>query len=134
VFPIEAVYHPLLPFEIPAGVTNPLERMAWRFYDSFTHWYEKARKHTGNPLVEWFLELIEDYKIDGVVFHQARTCRTIHCGQLHQMNVLKRHSDIPMLTLEGDIIDVRNYDEEATHQKIDDFIEVVDAYKKKRQS
>ena len=50
------------------------------------------------------------------------------------MNVLKRHSDIPMLMLEGDIIDVRNYDEEATHDKIDTFIEVVDAYKKKRQS
>ena len=134
VFPIEVVYHPPVPLDITARITNPLERMAWRFYDGMTHWYEKAQKNSRNPFVEWFLELIEDYKIDGVVFHQARTCRTIHCGQLHQMNVLKRHSDIPMLMLEGDIIDVRNYDEEATHDKIDTFIEVVDTYKKKKQS
>jgi hypothetical protein len=39
-----------------------------------------------------------------------------------------------MLMLEGDIIDARNYDEEATHNNIDVFIEVVDAYKKKKQS
>jgi benzoyl-CoA reductase/2-hydroxyglutaryl-CoA dehydratase subunit BcrC/BadD/HgdB len=134
VFPIEAVYHPPVPLEIPANITNPLERMAWRFYDAITHWYEKAQKNSRHPWVEWFLELIEDYKIDGVVFHQARTCRTIHCGQLHQMNILKKHSDIPMLMLEGDIIDARNYDEEATHNNIDVFIEVVDAYKKKKQS
>jgi len=134
VFPIEAVYHPPVPLEIPANITNPLERMAWRFYDAITHWYEKAQKNSRHPWVEWFLELIEDYKIDGVVFHQARTCRTIHCGQLHQMNVLKKHSGVPMLMLEGDIIDARNYDEEATHNNIDVFIEVVDAYKKKKQS
>jgi benzoyl-CoA reductase subunit B len=134
VFPIEVVYHPPLPFEIPGSVTDPLERMAWRFYDGFTHWYEKAQKHTGNPWVEWFLELIEEYKLDGVVLHQAMTCRTIHTGQLHQMKVLKEYSDIPVLLLEGDIVDVRNYNEAATHDKIDAFIEVVDAYKKRKQS
>lgn len=134
VFPIEVVYHPYTPLEIPDSITNPLERMAWRFYNSLTNWYDKARKNTGNPWVEWFLDLINEYKIDGVVFHQAMTCRTIHCGQLHQMNVLREHSDIPMLLLEGDIIDVRNYNEVATHNKIDAFIEVVDTYKKNKQS
>lgn len=133
VFPIEAVYHPLPPLNIPDTVTDPLERMALRFYDSVTYWYQKARRNSGNPWVEWFLELIREYSIDGIVFHQARTCRTIHCGQLHQMNILRKHSDIPMLMLEGDIVDVRNYDEKATHSKIEAFIEVVDAYKRKKQ-
>ena len=132
VFPIEVVYHPPLPFEIPANVTNPLERMAWRFYDNFTHWYDKAQKHTGNPWVEWFLELIQDYKLDGVVFHQAMTCRTIHSGQFHQINVLKKYSDVPVLVLEGDIIDASHYNEAATHAKIDAFIEMLEAYKEKQ--
>jgi len=132
VFPIEVVYHPPLPFEMPASVTDPLERMARRFYDGFTHWYEKAQGHTGNPWVEWFLELIQEYKLDGVVFHQAMTCRTIHCGQLHQINVLKEHSDIPVLMLEGDIIDARNYNEANTHAKIDTFIEILEAYKERQ--
>jgi len=131
VFPIEVVYHPPPPVEIPANVTNPIERMAWRFYDSMTRGHEKARKRSGDTNVEWFLDLIDDYKLDGVVFHQAMTCRTIHTGQLHQINILKKYSDKPVLMLEGDIIDVRNYNQAATHDKVDAFIETLEAYKAK---
>jgi benzoyl-CoA reductase/2-hydroxyglutaryl-CoA dehydratase subunit BcrC/BadD/HgdB len=131
VFPIEVVYHPLK-FEIPSGVTDPLERMAWRFYDSFTRRHEKARGHTGDSVVEWMLELIEDYQIDGVVFHQAMTCRTIHTGLLHQISVLKKYCGKPVLLLEGDIVDIRNYNEANTHAKIDAFIELLEDYKKRQ--
>jgi benzoyl-CoA reductase/2-hydroxyglutaryl-CoA dehydratase subunit BcrC/BadD/HgdB len=132
VFPIEAVYNAASVPEIPEGVTDPLERIAHRFYNAVTKRNEQARKHTGDSNVEWFLELIEDYKCDGVVFHQAMTCRTIHTGQLSQINTFKKYSDKPVLLLEGDIVDVRNYDERATHLKIDAFIEVVDSYKRAR--
>jgi len=134
VFPIEVVYHPPPPVDIPPRISHPLERIAWRTFNQLTHWHEKARKHGTDPFVEWFLELIEDYKIDGVVLHQAMTCRTIHTGQLHQIRMLRKYSDIPVLLLEGDIVDVRNYNEAATHDKIDAFIEVVDAYKKRKHS
>jgi len=132
VFPIEVVYHPPEPVNIPSSVKDPIERMAWRFYDAMTRNHEKARGHTGDPFVEWFLELIDEYKLDGVVFHQAMTCRTIHTGQLHQMNLLKKYTDKPMLLLEGDIVDARNYNQAATHQKIDAFIEMLEARKKRQ--
>jgi len=134
VFPIEVVYHPPIPFDMPAGVTDPLERMAWTFYKGMTCWHEKAQQHTGNPTVEWFLNMIDEYKLDGVVLHQAMTCRTIHTGQLHQIKVLKQYSDVPVLLLEGDIVDARNYNEAATHDKIDAFIELVEDYKSARKS
>jgi len=130
VFPIEVVYHPPRPLDISPSITDPIERMAWRFWDGFTRNYEKARGHTGDPFVEWFLELIDEYRLDGVVFHQAMTCRTIHTGQLHQMNLLRKHTDKPLLMLEGDIVDVSNYNEEATHTKIDAFIETLEDYKR----
>jgi benzoyl-CoA reductase/2-hydroxyglutaryl-CoA dehydratase subunit BcrC/BadD/HgdB len=76
------------------------------------------------------LDLIEDYKCDAVVFHQAMTCRTVHTGQLNQINTLKKYSDRPALLLEGDIVDVRNYDESLTRQKVDAFLEVVDQHKR----
>ena len=132
VFPIEITYHPLPPVEIPAGVTDPLERIAWRFFKQFTYRYEKAQKHTGHPDVEWILEMIDDYKIDGVIFHQARTCRTVHCGQLHEINVLKEFIDIPTLVLESDIVDMHYYSESETKEKIEAFIEVVDTHKKSK--
>ncbi|MFC2000488.1 2-hydroxyacyl-CoA dehydratase subunit D [Chloroflexota bacterium] len=130
VFPIEVAYHPPRPLDISPSITDPIERMAWRFWDGFTRNYEKARGHTGDPFVEWFLELIDEYRLDGVVFHQAMTCRTIHTGQLHQMNLLRKHTDKPLLMLEGDIVDVSNYNQEATHTKIDAFIETLEDYKR----
>ena len=133
VFPIEAVYHPQQPVDIPPEITHPLERIAWRSYEGMTRWHEKARAHNGNPNVAWFLDLIEKYQLDGVVFHQAMTCRTIHTGQLNQINVFKKYSDKPVLLLEGDIVDIRNYDKTATQRKIDAFIEVVDAYKRRKE-
>ena len=48
------------------------------------------------------------------------------------MNLLKKHTDKPMLLLEGDIVDARNYNQAATHQKIDAFIEMLEARKKRQ--
>ncbi len=132
VFPIEVVYHPPPPPQIPDSVRDPIERIAWRFYDSMTQRFEKCRGRSGDPWVEYFLDLIDDYRLDGVVFHQAMTCRTIHTGQLHQINVLRKHTDKPVLLLEGDIVDVRNYNEEATHKRIDLFIEVLEQYRSRQ--
>jgi len=132
VFPIEFTYHPPPPVEIPKGVTDPLERIAWRFFKQFTYRHEKAQKRTGNPDAEFVLELIDGYKTDGVVFHQARTCRTIHCGQLHEINALKEFIDIPMLVLESDIVDIRYYSEADTKTKIQAFLEAVDTYQKSK--
>jgi len=134
VFPIELVYQPPRLIDIPSHITHPIERMAWRFWGAMTGGHEKARSHTGDTNVEWMLELIDDYKIDGVVFHQAMTCRTIHTGQLNQINVLKKYTDKPVLLLEGDIIDVRNYNEGATRTRIDAFIDVLDSYKHRKES
>lgn len=132
VFPIEITYHPPPPVKIPAGVTDPLERIAWRFFQQYTYRHEKAQNHTGHPEVEWILEMVDDYKIDGVVFHQARTCRTIHCGQMHEIKVLKQFKDIPTLVLESDMLDMQHYSEAETKMKIEAFIESVDIHKKSK--
>jgi len=131
VLPVEVTYYPPPVVEIPPGV-DPLERIAWRFFRQNTYRYEKSQKHTGNPEVEFLLELIDNYKIDGVVFHRAFTCRTLHVGQIHQINVLKEYRDIPTLILEGDIVDIRYYNEVQAKARIDAFIETVDAYKRSK--
>lgn len=130
VFPIEAIYRPFEPVEIPAGVTHPLERLAWRMYKRATYRYEKASKRTGDPDVELLIELIDDYKIDGVVLHRAFSCRPVHTGQLHQLALLKQYRPLPSLILESDMVDVRSFSEDDIKNKIETFIEMVDANKK----
>jgi benzoyl-CoA reductase/2-hydroxyglutaryl-CoA dehydratase subunit BcrC/BadD/HgdB len=82
--------------------------------------------------VERLIEYIEDYQIDGVVFHKAFSCRTWHSGILLQAQILKEvYREIPILVLEGDIVDISSYNEGATHLRIDAFIEVLENLKNK---
>jgi len=129
VFPIEVTYRPWDPVEVPPSVTDPLERLAWRFMKQQTFRHEKAQKGSGVPEVELLLEFIEGYRIDGVVMHLAQTCRTWSLAQIHQLNVMKQYVKVPTLFIESDIVDVRMYSEADTQRRIDAFIETVAGYK-----
>jgi benzoyl-CoA reductase/2-hydroxyglutaryl-CoA dehydratase subunit BcrC/BadD/HgdB len=135
VFPAEVTYRNLEKIEnldLPQ-TDDPLERIAWRWVRYYTHWYDAARKRPGCiPKVARIIEYIEDYKCDGVVFHSAFSCRSWHAGIVHQAQVLKKvYGDIPVLIMEGDIVDASSYNEADTRNRIDAFIETLDAYKKR---
>jgi benzoyl-CoA reductase/2-hydroxyglutaryl-CoA dehydratase subunit BcrC/BadD/HgdB len=136
VFPAETTYRvaeKLSRLDLPK-TSDPLEHIAWRFIRYYTHWYDKARKRPGSlPKVERIIELIEDYKLDGVVFHSAFSCRSWHAGIIMQAETLKRvYGDIPTLIMEGDIVDISAYNEVDTHNRIDAFIEALEAAKARR--
>ncbi|MFC1869770.1 2-hydroxyacyl-CoA dehydratase subunit D [Chloroflexota bacterium] len=123
---IEPIYHMALP-----EVSDPLEHLAWRLFKRWTHWYGKTRKRPGSfPPVERMLQYIDDYKIDGVVMHMAFSCRSWHLGLLWQLDLLKKlYGEIPSLILESDMVDVSSYSEADTHNRIDAFIETLEAAK-----
>jgi benzoyl-CoA reductase/2-hydroxyglutaryl-CoA dehydratase subunit BcrC/BadD/HgdB len=136
VFPVEVTYRNaerLERLDLPK-VSDPLEHIAWRWVRFYTHWYDKARKRPGSiPKVERIIEYIEDYNLDGVVFHSAFSCRSWHAGIVHQAATLKKvYGDIPILIMEGDIVDISSYNEADTHNRIDAFIETLESYKNKR--
>ncbi len=116
--------------ELPP-TSDPVERIAWRWVKFNTYWYDKARARPGSqPEVEKLIRFIEDYRIDGVVMHEAFSCRTWHAGLIWQLNHLKKiYRDIPSLILESDMVDIGSYNEAETRDRIDAFIEMVDASK-----
>jgi len=133
VFPAETTYRvaeKLSRLNLPE-TGDPLEHIAWRFIRYYTHWYDKARRRPGSiPKVERIIELIEDYRLDGVVFHSAFSCRSWHAGIIMQAETLKKvYGDIPTLIMEGDIVDISSYNEVDTHNRIDAFIEILEAAK-----
>jgi len=134
-FPVEITYRnteALYNFDIDlTKITDPLEHIVWRWFKFCTYWYDKARKRPGShPDVERIIHYIEDYKIDGVVMHEAFSCRTWHVGLLWQLNLLKKiYRDIPTLTLESDIVDSSSYSEADTRARIDTFIDILGAAK-----
>jgi benzoyl-CoA reductase/2-hydroxyglutaryl-CoA dehydratase subunit BcrC/BadD/HgdB len=129
VFPVERTYREaerIDRLDLPR-VGDPLERIALRWMRYWTHWYDRARRRRGSiPEVERLIEYIEDYDIDGVVFHQAFSCRTWHSAIMLQAQILKEvYREIPILVMEGDIVDIGSYDEADTHLRIDAFIEIL---------
>jgi benzoyl-CoA reductase/2-hydroxyglutaryl-CoA dehydratase subunit BcrC/BadD/HgdB len=133
VFPVETTYRlaeKIEKLELPE-THDPLEHIAWRFIRYYTHWYDKARRRPGSlPQAERLIEYIEDYDLDGVVFHSAFSCRSWHAGIVLQSQVLRRvYREIPILIMEGDIVDISSYNEVDTHNRIDAFLETLEAYK-----
>jgi benzoyl-CoA reductase/2-hydroxyglutaryl-CoA dehydratase subunit BcrC/BadD/HgdB len=148
-FPVETTYRmvaPLDAMELPEA-KDPIEHLAWRWLGYWTFWYDRARKRPGSePDVERLIRWIEEYKIDGIVMHEAFSCRTWHVGliwQLHQLAKIykpipvfvmgragkkeKVYRENPSLILESDIIDITSYSEEDTRNKIDAFIETLES-------
>jgi benzoyl-CoA reductase/2-hydroxyglutaryl-CoA dehydratase subunit BcrC/BadD/HgdB len=133
VFPVETTYRMgelLARLDLPK-VSDPLEHIAWRWIRFKTHWYDKARRRPGSiPAVERIREYIEEYKLDGAVFHSAFSCRTEHSEILLQAEVLRKfYGTIPILIMEGDIVDISSYNEADTRNRIDAFIEALSAKK-----
>ena len=73
--------------------------------------------------VQWLLDKIKDYKVDGLVMHGTMSCRACTKGQLYFKDVLKKYIDLPILFIESDIIDERNFSETQMKSQIDAFVE-----------
>ncbi len=125
VFVAETAYRPLEPIDVPENIKDPLRIIAYRAYKRFTYRHKKAMENTGNPNVELLLELIKEYDADGVVMHGSLSCRASTIGQIHFKNLIQRYVKIPVMFMESDIVDIRDYSEAETKRKIDDFIETL---------
>jgi len=153
-FPVETTYRMVMPLnEMDLPETNdPVEHLAWRWLGYWTFWFDKARKRPGSePDVERLINWIEEYHIDGVVMHEAFSCRTWHVGLIWQLNQLakiykpipvltlgangqqkKSNRELPSLILESDIIDISSYSEVDTRNKIDAFVETLESVRQTR--
>lgn len=125
VFVIENVYRGYDPVEVPTRIKDPVEYLAWRSFLRFTQRHEKAKLHSGNPVVERLLEYITDYRIDGIVFHACRSCRATTVGQIHLKNLLGQLADMPMIQLVSDMVDLRDYSEAQWKAQIGAFVEAL---------
>jgi benzoyl-CoA reductase/2-hydroxyglutaryl-CoA dehydratase subunit BcrC/BadD/HgdB len=136
VFPVETTYRMIeatYNFDMDLSkISDPLEHIAWRWVKFWTYWHDRARKRPGShPDVERLIKYIEDYKIDGIVMHEAFSCRSWHVGLIWQLNLLKKvYRDIPSLILESDIVDISSYNEADTRARIDAFIDTLEAVRR----
>jgi benzoyl-CoA reductase/2-hydroxyglutaryl-CoA dehydratase subunit BcrC/BadD/HgdB len=72
------------------------------------------------------LKLAEEYRVDGVIHFSHWGCRQ-SCGGEYVIRDMLKKKDIPLLILDGDAIDSRNYSREPTRLRLEAFLEMLEA-------
>jgi benzoyl-CoA reductase subunit B len=67
--------------------------------------------------------LLGPYHVDGVVYHQIKSCRTVSTGLADGRRALMARADIPSLFIESDMMDRRVVSEAQLKNRIDAFFE-----------
>lgn len=69
------------------------------------------------------LEMIEPFRIDGVIYHPIKSCRTVSTGLADNRRALMAAGDTPSLFIESDMMDRRVVSEAQMKNRIDAFFE-----------
>jgi benzoyl-CoA reductase/2-hydroxyglutaryl-CoA dehydratase subunit BcrC/BadD/HgdB len=103
----------------PLDVGNPFESLAAKMLSN----------PSGGPLERrsnLVLELAERYNVNGAIHFSHWGCRQ-SCGGEYVIRDLMQKKGIPLLILNGDGADSRNYSKEQTRLRLDAFLEMLEA-------
>jgi benzoyl-CoA reductase/2-hydroxyglutaryl-CoA dehydratase subunit BcrC/BadD/HgdB len=98
---------------------DPWNSTARAYTEIFINRSEKAKMKI---LAEWFKE----YKIDGIVYHDTKTCFNNSNAKFGMPQRLQKITGVPALIIEGDLCDLRFFSEGQSITKIETFIEQLD--------
>ncbi|HUU99055.1 MAG TPA: 2-hydroxyacyl-CoA dehydratase family protein [Phycisphaerae bacterium] len=77
-----------------------------------------------DPYKEKYIqEMIELFGVDGIVFHDAKTCPTNTNSRHGMAQRLQEQLGVPSITIAGDLNDLRCYSDEQARTQIEAFIE-----------
>ncbi|MCH7602176.1 MAG: 2-hydroxyacyl-CoA dehydratase [Planctomycetes bacterium] len=68
-------------------------------------------------------EMIDDFHVDGIVYHPIKSCRTVSTGLADLRRAMARETDVPSLFIESDMMDRRVVSEAQMKNRIDAFFE-----------
>jgi benzoyl-CoA reductase/2-hydroxyglutaryl-CoA dehydratase subunit BcrC/BadD/HgdB len=93
-------------------------------FESMARAYTELFIVRSDPVKEDYIaSMCQDYKVDGILFHDARTCPNNSNNRYGMPQRLSERVGIPHLTIDGDLNDLRCYSEEQATTKIEAFVE-----------
>jgi benzoyl-CoA reductase/2-hydroxyglutaryl-CoA dehydratase subunit BcrC/BadD/HgdB len=101
---------------------DPFESSAKAYSEIFINRSEKAKERI-------LKGLLKDFAIDGIIFHDAKTCFNNSNSNFGMPQRLKKETGVPFLVIEGDLCDLRFYSEGQSITKIETFIEQIESSK-----
>ena len=78
-------------------------------------------------VIDKIVEHCEDYNINGLILHGARTCRAFSYPQLMIAEAVGKRLGIPVAMFEGDMVDDSFYKDELVNSRVEAMLEAIDA-------
>ncbi len=95
---------------------QPFESMARAYTELFIVRNEDEKE-------KYIDEMVKFFKIDGIIFHDAKTCPNNSNNRYGMPERYRKLKDVPTLVLDGDLNDLRCYSEEQAKTNIEAFVE-----------
>lgn len=89
-----------------------------------TYIYPILNRGTGHKL-KTMRQMVEEYRLDGVILHSDRSCKPYSIGQMDQRDRLSHQVGVPALLLEADHNDERVFTEEQASTRLMAFLEML---------
>lgn len=126
-------YRPPIPIDL-SKVSDPLERITRFSLQFFAGYYEHARKQNvlGGAFAYPYLKYAREWKCDGAILHPLISCRSASTHLPYVSNMLMEELKVPSLSIEGDIVDLRLFNQEDALAKAEPFEETMEHYRKMR--
>ncbi len=98
--------------------TDPIDGIARAYVSAFVN---KSIRHRA----EMMREIVEQYSVDGIIFHSNRSCRPYSLGQYDIKEMLTEWTGVPGILIEADMNDERAYAEGPVFNRLEAFIETL---------
>ncbi|NQU66857.1 MAG: 2-hydroxyacyl-CoA dehydratase [Candidatus Marinimicrobia bacterium] len=95
---------------------NPIDSMAYAYTQIFINRGENSK-------LDMMKSLLKTFNVDGVVFHDSKTCFSNANNRFGLPNRLKKETGIDVLNIDGDLNDLRFFSDGQTKTKLETFIE-----------
>ncbi|MFC1856993.1 2-hydroxyacyl-CoA dehydratase [Thermodesulfobacteriota bacterium] len=129
-------YH--APIPVPedelSGVNDPLELIAHLTFRKFTDGHDTSLQHgvDAGSNIGAYLKAGKEYRADGLLCHPLMSCRAATYTLLATKNVLEEVIKVPSVVVDGDIVDLRVFNEKEALSKVESFVETMDHYREER--
>jgi len=101
---------------------DPFNSMAKAYTELFIVRSDNAKE-------KYIKEMQDFFRIDGIIYHNARTCPNNSNCNYGMPQRLTKKTDIPSLVIDGDLNDLRCLSDEQTNTNIEAFIEQLEEHK-----
>jgi benzoyl-CoA reductase/2-hydroxyglutaryl-CoA dehydratase subunit BcrC/BadD/HgdB len=103
---------------------DPFNSMAEAYTELFIVRSDAAKE-------KYIMEMLDFYKIDGIIYHDAKTCPNNSNCRYGMPQRLEQKTGVPSLTIHGDLNDLRLLSDEQTKTNVEAFIEQLEERRQK---